>query len=671
MFLLLVEQLEVEGDGNEYVPLYYYITDNIRIQFGREEFCLVTGLRFGVKNLADYNNVEFPIPFRRRVFPSSLDGEHITCNMVFRIIDDELFDRLHDDDVVSLCCLGILQLVLLDVEGRRRIHDWMLRLANDRVDWDNYPSDLDFGVFPLTATKYYNRYNRYPRVAALKKRGSLWEPWFMVFSWKYDCGKIDTRQDRGSIGLGGPSSFQTHPNNISFFNIGTLTNWQTSMLSQPGSSNWQTPMHSQPGSSNWQRQMPAHSATPYWQPAIPSHPGTYNWQSPIPSYMGNSNLQPPFGRHDDVSGLFDQNLLNRGKREQRPSIYKRSPFIEQPPSTVLPKQRGNKTKKNVKKSNLSPLNLGNALDDENERGVPVTLWQQLVPHLCMPDIDSKTLQMKSWMELLIRNRTKNAPWKVAYTNTISVRSKNQRFLIETDQHAIGTLDGSTRPMMLIGCLCPYMLKEIIGSQDYGIQQVRGSPYEAFEILPHYCYNPEQKNEGTVTRIKTEEKGIFEMSFIGIGASIRTFINYLRLVLMIDSAYLKGLYKVKNLAVMTMDGNYQIVPILFALAVKNEFPLAFHAAYDGHHTESSQMYEQYNSQQYDAQHLDDLNMNGLVPLADATQERDMILMYTHHNRIHVYVSRVELSPLVVAEQYKDETNKTDNQEKPSCSKKLFD
>ncbi|GJX13449.1 hypothetical protein Tco_0205207 [Tanacetum coccineum] len=39
------QQLEVEGDGNENVPLYYFITDNIRIQFGREEFCLVTGLR--------------------------------------------------------------------------------------------------------------------------------------------------------------------------------------------------------------------------------------------------------------------------------------------------------------------------------------------------------------------------------------------------------------------------------------------------------------------------------------------------------------------------------------------------------------------------------------------------------------------------------------------------
>ncbi|GJZ95045.1 hypothetical protein Tco_0667248 [Tanacetum coccineum] len=62
---------------------------------------------------------------------------------------------------------------------------------------------------------------------------------------------------------------------------------------------------------------------------------------------------------------------------------------------------------------------------------------------------------------------------------------------------------------------------------------------------------------------------------------------------------------------------------------------------------------------------------LVPFEDAIQERDMILVYAHHNRLHVYVSRVELSLLVVAELFCDETNKRENQEKPSCAKTLFD
>ncbi|GJW59908.1 putative ribonuclease H-like domain-containing protein [Tanacetum coccineum] len=65
-------------------------------------------------------------------------------------------------------------------------------------------------------------------------------------------------------------------------------------------------------------------------------------------------------------------------------------------------------------------------------------------------------------------------------------------------------------------------------------------------------------------------------------------------------------------------------------------------------------------------------SGLVPFVDAIQDRDMLLTYTqtHQNRLQVYVSRVEISPLVVADQRKDERNKKENQGKPSCSKRKF-
>nr|GEU96578.1 VAN3-binding protein-like isoform X2 [Tanacetum cinerariifolium] len=44
------------GDENKNVPLYYHMFDNFQIQFGREEFCLVTGLKFRVEYWADYND---------------------------------------------------------------------------------------------------------------------------------------------------------------------------------------------------------------------------------------------------------------------------------------------------------------------------------------------------------------------------------------------------------------------------------------------------------------------------------------------------------------------------------------------------------------------------------------------------------------------------------------
>nr|GEX14530.1 hypothetical protein [Tanacetum cinerariifolium] len=68
---------------------------------------------------------------RRRMFSSYLDGD-IPGKIVETLIDSKLFDRLHDDDVVSLCCVGILQLVLLGVDGRRSVPDWILRDANVR-----------------------------------------------------------------------------------------------------------------------------------------------------------------------------------------------------------------------------------------------------------------------------------------------------------------------------------------------------------------------------------------------------------------------------------------------------------------------------------------------------------------------------------------------------------
>nr|GEU51417.1 hypothetical protein [Tanacetum cinerariifolium] len=88
------------------------------------------------------------------------------------------------------------------------------------------------------------------------------------------------------------------------------------------------------------------------------------------------------------------NIPNRGKREQFPSKYKLTPFMEQPPTTILPQQRVNKTKNKGKKANLSPLNLGGAFEDDNVE---------------------ENNHMNSWMELLIRRRNEKANWTVAYT----------------------------------------------------------------------------------------------------------------------------------------------------------------------------------------------------------------------------------------------------------------
>ncbi|GJY10753.1 phospholipase-like protein [Tanacetum coccineum] len=209
-------QIDDENDYDENVPLNYSINNHLSIQFGRDEFCLLTGLRFGVENREEYDT-QANLPFRRRVFPSHLDGQHITGIDIENAILAPTFAELYNEDAVGLCCLGILQLVLLGAENRRNVPEWLLRIANDRVAWNLYPwgsyvwptlySQLRnatvrrwgplyvdqptneddrttysiFGYtwafktwilesFRVNAIRYFDRFNRYPRVAAWHKK---------------------------------------------------------------------------------------------------------------------------------------------------------------------------------------------------------------------------------------------------------------------------------------------------------------------------------------------------------------------------------------------------------------------------------------------------------------------------------------------------------------------
>ncbi|GJU89653.1 phospholipase-like protein [Tanacetum coccineum] len=535
---MLGRQMLLVGGETENVPLYYHMYDNFQIQFGREEFCLVTGLKFGVEYSDDYDDKDKPIPFRRRVFPSCLDGKRITGKDVEDLIMSKSFKKLDDDDAVSLCCIGILQLVLLGLEDRRFVPNWILRLENDKDGWDDYPWG---SIVAWTSNKKFYRYmlrdflhGRVPAERLIPDEVEARSGWWLSSRAYFDgCvteperrpphlnrqnhyevpsefyrdfqeqrSGLDQMMKQGqnifeklkkymeelNVGTGanrepiiadqhygisdlsgfqsiqgGPFSFQT-PTNNSVFNMGTPKNWQTSMPSQPGSS-------------NWQRQMPTYTPTPNWQPPIPSHPGD--------------------------AGLCDPNILERPRRVQRPSVYIQSPYTPLPATTELPKKRVGRTKKNSKNDNLSPLNLGNAFAHDNVGGddvlitgihdtgiyftyenvdpnkvtrqeyndftdfilnpyqvyldcymmgylVPEFFWRQLVPHLCMPRSHSvDNPNNEGWLsgdiEILIRSSPQDADWTVSKSRTACVHPENNRFLIQTDPHIIGMLDGSTRP----------------------------------------------------------------------------------------------------------------------------------------------------------------------------------------------------------------------------------
>ncbi|GKE33356.1 hypothetical protein Tco_1452678, partial [Tanacetum coccineum] len=106
-------------------------------------------------------------------------------------------------------------------------------------------------------------------------------------------------------------------------------------------------------------------ATPNWQTPMPSHPGTPNWQTHMPSHSATPNWQTPILSHPHDVGLVNLNILNRERKETHPSMYKRSPYMDLPRTTVLPKKGGDKTMNKGKNANVSPFNLGNAFVDDN------------------------------------------------------------------------------------------------------------------------------------------------------------------------------------------------------------------------------------------------------------------------------------------------------------------
>nr|GFC53355.1 phospholipase-like, aminotransferase-like mobile domain protein [Tanacetum cinerariifolium] len=117
-------RMEYLDDHTKIVPFTYHLGDDIDIQFGRGEFCLLIGLRFGVDISSLY--IKGHIPFRRRVFDSAMDGYLITASMLEAKITSEEFSTINDHDDVSLCLLAILELVLLGQEPRHNVPDWCL-----------------------------------------------------------------------------------------------------------------------------------------------------------------------------------------------------------------------------------------------------------------------------------------------------------------------------------------------------------------------------------------------------------------------------------------------------------------------------------------------------------------------------------------------------------------
>lgn len=134
-YISLCQEELAQGD-TDVVPLTYHVR-GYELKFGRQEFCLVTGLRFGIE-FKEFLECR-PTPFRRRVFSSVYDGSSITVGMVHDKFYSEDFDKLSDIDAVRFSLVGLLVLVLLGLEFNYRVENWIWSLVDNLDAWNMYP----------------------------------------------------------------------------------------------------------------------------------------------------------------------------------------------------------------------------------------------------------------------------------------------------------------------------------------------------------------------------------------------------------------------------------------------------------------------------------------------------------------------------------------------------
>ncbi|GJZ92273.1 phospholipase-like protein [Tanacetum coccineum] len=395
----------------------------------REEFCLITGLRFGPEFRERYE--VGLIPFRRLLFDSDTNGEE--------------FDNLHDEDVVSVF------IVLFIFKGARPNRRLRLDAFEAKAEWDNqiqnrwkFVNTIGYPTLILTFFKT-RRTPTYPK--------TFEEP---IPSWH-------------------PTSYPDTPHIATPMALQGFAPWSSTNQARPSQN---------PGTQ--------HIATPLAQQ------GFAPWSS--------TNQAGP-SQNPDVGGV-NPDEMRRGKRETFPSKYQLSLFTCMPTTTVAPKKGANNIRNTTRNAKVSPFNLGKASIDLNSpvrelmymgsratndyislhnvdpnkvvrnkyvncirflespesvfldcfiKGflVEVQFWQDLVPYVCKGALYTENNpdrfgwlsedHINCWMELMIRARPPSAQYTVAKTGTLAMLNMSNKFVIETDFHLMGMLDGSLHP----------------------------------------------------------------------------------------------------------------------------------------------------------------------------------------------------------------------------------
>lgn len=130
-------QKQVFSDNQHYdLPLIYKVNENL-LHFGRREFCLITGFKFGIVSFRKFRDGD--ISFRDRVFPEKIGRYVKSIDLLSVIEDEERFTKLSDEDSIRVCLLLSLEVIFMGRELGSIVDDVLLRMVDDLEAWNKFP----------------------------------------------------------------------------------------------------------------------------------------------------------------------------------------------------------------------------------------------------------------------------------------------------------------------------------------------------------------------------------------------------------------------------------------------------------------------------------------------------------------------------------------------------
>nr|GEU86836.1 nucleolar GTP-binding protein 1 [Tanacetum cinerariifolium] len=124
-------------DNDHYdLPLIYNVNGHT-LHFGRREFCLITGFKFGMLSFRKFG--EGDISFHDRVFREKI-GEYVkNIDLLSVFEDEERFTNLSDEDSIRVCLLLSLEVIFMGHALGSAIDDVFLRMVDNLEAWNDFP----------------------------------------------------------------------------------------------------------------------------------------------------------------------------------------------------------------------------------------------------------------------------------------------------------------------------------------------------------------------------------------------------------------------------------------------------------------------------------------------------------------------------------------------------